>query len=738
MIPWLLHASDPHLGDVAPGQDKDDHKVELTGQADRETTQRVFLRTLLRLRHFVEEYGLPSAVVISGDLTYQGRPKGFARFAKLLADRTDVLGDDPARILVVPGNHDVIWGTPAGSPERYEPFLRATRAQGCVTPLLDGVDFDPQTGELRPAAARHPHVISTDDMLVVALNSSNWCGTDVETRGAWNLDQWTTALEPLEDATRKEILAQLGKLRQHDIPRVSRWQIEALADHLTAIAEPLSRAQDPERVRVAVIHHQLLPLSTREERKPYESLMNLGLVRETLRDYGFDLVLHGHKHESGIYWDAMPAGEPDLDAPLQRTLVIASPGEFGADAPAMRALMLQGPRTARNLEIVTFNGPGPSRNKAQIASRQIAPLWVGAMRAETRQRTTLRGRDAHTTYARLHSQFALRDGTPISNLVCHVDAPGDALTLPPDYPELGMAQRQTWFDQLVAWWQLERSELVDRGIVAFNHGERIYRRWGDQVDRATRLLNRRGSSSRALIELIAPEETGRYRKDSRNIETGSFPAFALAEFTIARRHNRRELDCIGYFRKQEMQYWWPVNLAELRSLQQRVAGGIDTTGIHTGHITTFSAIALWGQDLPAVAVPELDRLVESPQRLWAMGAAAAFPADASGDALADWRRVLDDLHGTVRDAPPRPRLGAELLASELERFAGLPGAADVSPVAAALRTLAQHYASQEGQPELNAAAIGLIRDTIAQLRTVLASTVGDRADELIDPDRDDA
>ncbi|MGO9900913.1 MAG: hypothetical protein ACLP0J_14755, partial [Solirubrobacteraceae bacterium] len=40
-----------------------------------------------------------------------------------------------------------------------------------------------------------------------------------------------------------------------------------------------------------------------------------------------------------------------------------------------------------------------------------------------------------------------------------------------DWPEVGS----------VDWWQRERSELIARDLLPFNHGERIYRRWGDQV-----------------------------------------------------------------------------------------------------------------------------------------------------------------------------------------------------------------------------------------------------------------
>src|SRR5204863_6101217 len=120
-----------------------------------------------------------------------------------------------------------------------------------------------------------------------------------------------------------------------------------------------------------------------------------------------------------------------------------------------------------------------------------------------------------------------------------------------------------------------------------------------------------------------------------------YPAFVLVEFSLTRRNGRRELDCFGYFRKQEMRYWWPVNVAELRLLQRDVADALDADHrAHLGRLVTFSAIALFGTDVPRVAVTELDRLVESEAVVWRLAAAVAFPenAGASG-AFAEWQRV---------------------------------------------------------------------------------------------------
>lgn len=311
---WLLHMSDPHLGDVSPGQELDEEKVVLD-QPDLETTQKVFLRTLRKLGKFVEEHGKPSVAIISGDLTYQAGESGFDAFVSLLDESRDVFPDDPSRIVVVPGNHDVDWGQPAGTEERYAGFLRATRRKGLATPLIDGVDFAAKddSGALNSEAKTVPHLVQDTNLLVIPINSSNYCGTLTQTKKAWDTDEWKDALSSLPAKEAAGVLAQVEKLRRHDIARVSKPQIEAIGQLFDHLGESRVREKHDRRVRVAVLHHQLLPVSTREERKPFESLVNLGLVRQTLREYDIDLVLHGHKHESGLYWDVVAPPDGTLD-----------------------------------------------------------------------------------------------------------------------------------------------------------------------------------------------------------------------------------------------------------------------------------------------------------------------------------------------------------------------------------------------------------------------------------------
>lgn len=725
MSPWILHMSDPHLGKVSPGQALDDEKVKLTGQADLETTQRVFKRTLERLAPVIAEHSKPDVVVISGDLTYMTGDSGFDDFVTLLGDRDDVLPDSN-KIVVVPGNHDVVWDEKPGTEPRYAPFLRATRDQGCITPLLDGKDIaaDDDSGKLLVGVEPERHVVQTADMLVVPLNTSNWCGEFVDLRRGWTRDKWQEQLAPLGSGI-DDAMKEIDRLRQHDIARVSRGQIAAIGrvfDKLGLQRQP----GDDGRVRVAVMHHQLLPVSTREERKTFESLTNLGEVRQMLAEFGFDLVLHGHKHESSLYWDMPSTDSEDLTAPVQRMLVIASPGHFRKGEPTMRALFFEGNQGARNLRVRTYLGAGTAQ-QLKTGEDQVAALWHGQMDTETSERTAIRAKNAHRAYARIRAHFEGREDQQVRNLVCQIDDPADALVLPPDHPAQKFDDPQRWFLDLVAWWQQERSELVERRLIGFNHGERIRRRWGNQIERAIHQLNNRENSSRSLIVLIGPEETGRRPNDSRRPEEGgTYPAFALAEFSIRRiARNRRALDCFAYFRKQEMQYWWSVNLAEVAMLQDEVLSGINGSPAR-GRIVTFSAIALWKDALPRVAVPEVTRLIEQPDRLWSLSAALAFPSLADDDIRGQWRILLDDVAAVDRDEPLLPRPGIQTLRTELERFAALPEATKLDAAIDSLTSLLKAYdLVGEEQTALDDKQLDGLRERCEAVGATMRAALGD-------------
>ncbi len=276
----LLHLSDLHLGNT-PNEDLvGDYKVEAIREGDRVKRVNLLRSTLAalanRLRQDDERL---DAVLVTGDVTTQGRADGFAALAALLGALGDRL-PPPDHIVVVPGNHDVAWYTEPSSGDRYRSFVDNVRDAGYLTPLLDGLDYDGD--DVHAAAA--PLLVG-HDFVIAAVNSADASGV----------------LEPLPPAAQDELDRLVGagvigaelesalrRVRTYDMSRVSGRQMSALGARLDRVG--------PGRVRIAALHHQLVPVSQEEEAKPFESMINLGAFLAFLGEAEIDLVAHGHKH----------------------------------------------------------------------------------------------------------------------------------------------------------------------------------------------------------------------------------------------------------------------------------------------------------------------------------------------------------------------------------------------------------------------------------------------------------
>lgn len=425
---WVLHISDLHLSQVSDAE-LDDAKLDIELPVNRLTRSKVLKHTLGTVEDIVASEGRPEVAVVSGDLTTAAKADGFEHFTELLRDFAEILPEEPERIVVVPGNHDVVWDEEPGTDARYAGFLAETRAKGLATPLIDDLDFRESGAgiELVGDPLADPHIVQTDDLLVVPINSSNWCGVIAGDNNPkrWSPDKWTDVLDPLDDAVRDEALVELRRMRQYDMGRVSRQQFDALRKAFDELNIPHDRRDDPKRrLRIAVIHHQLLPVSRSEELKPFEAIINLGAVRDTLRDLGFQVVLHGHKHESGMYWDGgRPMGTPFGD-PDRSMLVVAAPGDFDRDKPALRTIHFGGDPTARTLSVRTLLGVDAARKtpKLDTGKAEHVPLWRIEMGAETAAASVIAGPDFAAVYSRLQAYFESIPAEPVRNLTCVIES----------------------------------------------------------------------------------------------------------------------------------------------------------------------------------------------------------------------------------------------------------------------------------------------------------------------------
>jgi len=108
-----------------------------------------------------------------------------------------------------------------------------------------------------------------------------------------------------------------------------------------------------------------------------------------------------------------------------------------------------------------------------------------------------------------------------------------------------------------------------------------------------------------------------------------------------------DLECIGYFRKQEAKYWWPINVGELARIQLRAHEELRQShiGLRLGCLITVAALSFRGISPPKVAVPVIDRIFdEDPNDIWSM-VYALFWSELPDRAamLPRWLRLLRDL-----------------------------------------------------------------------------------------------
>jgi len=287
-VPLILHLSDLHLAAGTDDEVFGDHKREVVRRADRQGRTNLIRSSLRALGAQLRRADRSlDALVISGDITDRGNPAGFALLTPTLRELGPVL-PEPGQIMVVPGNHDVAWFTEPSSRDRYQGFLDGVRAQGYVTPLLEGIDID-LDGHRLPGAVDPLMQVADGTVVILGLNTANYCGVaeeaDSETAEAVAELDLRLGGDPAYQRFRENWyrrgafdLARLGSEQR-------RYGIEALE---AGAANAL--------VRVATMHHQLLPVGFDEEVKPFESLLNLAVTRSFLAEQRVDVLLHGHKH----------------------------------------------------------------------------------------------------------------------------------------------------------------------------------------------------------------------------------------------------------------------------------------------------------------------------------------------------------------------------------------------------------------------------------------------------------
>ncbi|HET9714151.1 MAG TPA: metallophosphoesterase [Pyrinomonadaceae bacterium] len=696
----ILHLSDIHLAPVEKDRVFDDYKSEIVPLNERQQRSKLLENTLGALGRALKQANKKlDAIIITGDITVANDERGFKLLPKLIEKLKEAAPPND-RIVAVPGNHDVTWSTPPSSQERYAHFLQYVREQGYVTPLLDGVDFSADR-DTSIQFFGHYLLGPNNAWLIVPINSANYSGS-LEPISPVTEEEWeglSAHLTSLPPDKAKELLR---RVRLHDAARISFRQFAEL-DNLLQEVKRKVRADGGDydkMVKIALLHHHLLPVSTSEEVKSFESITNLGLLRHFLNRQNFNVVLHGHKHTGYIYFDYIYDYQKRSNIAAHRVLVISGATIGGVDyreEEVCRLISLAADTHAPTLSVSSVPAvqQGITINLEELSPRSF-PLWPQPKEGEGSPTDSgvkiICGETLDEVYARTMSLFSgLGPSTELYNIVCQVNNPKLALTIPDEYPNIGGVQadkRQQWFEDLIKWWQKQTSRLSHRSH--FTHGNRIYAYSNsiDQFKRVTEVLANRDNSQRAVVALLNPET------DEIHQRRRKFPAFCLVQFIIRSTPRGPYLDCIGYFRKQEFRYWMPVNIAELATLQSKLHGELKIThrGLELGTITSVAAIGYAGESVPRVVIPAIDRtLDDDPNKLWSMAYALFWRDMPQREELREeWEKFLTDLEPDEQfnqDGVPIALDGIDFLVHEINRFTNFHHTSRAETIAQNLKQL---------------------------------------------------
>lgn len=695
----ILHISDLHLVTPSASVPAADHKVGLVAGKDRLTHHLVLTTTLRRLSEELVSRGRTlDAIVMTGDISDKNNEGGYLAFEELLEALSSVR-PTKRHILVLPGNHDVASGLRPGDPRRYHKFLKYIREAGYVTPWLAGVDKAPTS-----KSEAEGYIVALDDIQIIPIDTSGFSQVrlDVGISDA----SWARLEEVVTGSPQEE--AALQRLRLADAARVSEDELEAVRTILKLATDSTAMP-----LRIAATHHHLLPVSMREEVKPFESMTNLGLVRQFLREQGIAIVLHGHKHAESTYVDFVSPYRPLSGTPSRiRVISGAAATEKHLDrTDAFRLLDIQPTTGLLKLHKISVIAPGM---EVLIGNPELLD-FVQPGRAQVLQTgrcTLVEGNCVGDVYRRLVATVASQ-GPESEHVMCRVADSPKIEQIAALYPGLARAQgsaewtpvkRLEQFQNIVQWWQYTS---VPRGPLdhpAFTHGDRIRRYEGhlDQLEGVVEAFANDAATSRGIVVLLNPPA-------DKIAERVQFPSFCLIQFKI--QHNAGEtttLDCTAYFRKQEVRYWWLVNLAELVELQRSICDALrqrtdiqqKIKGIRPGAITTIAVRAHAGDSAPKVQIPLVDRCYSlERERLFGMVNSLVWDGMPNREEYAaEWLQMFQELHPPEKPDPDGvavAQVGIQYLKDEIEKHVKPFSAAD-EPLAELHRTLERLLNANQG------------------------------------------
>jgi UDP-2,3-diacylglucosamine pyrophosphatase LpxH len=252
----ILHISDPHY---AVGENRNQHVWALEGERSGATTMADAIYNVINNK---EDIGL---VLVTGDLTFRGDKKEYEAAEKGLKMLLGKLNLGTENLVVVPGNHDIVWTKEDSYNEMAKVELAPKKATSNYKDFYKNLFHHDANNHL--SMGRRFLFPSGASVEIAALNSSS-----------------------LE--TGKNFLAGMGRVQEAafaEVAKTLKW----------------GNANSSLALRILILHHHLTLTENLEPAEDY--YRGFGIAVDSVRiqrlaaKYGVQLAVHGHKHRAFIW-----------------------------------------------------------------------------------------------------------------------------------------------------------------------------------------------------------------------------------------------------------------------------------------------------------------------------------------------------------------------------------------------------------------------------------------------------
>lgn len=302
----ILHLSDIHY---MSNDYSIDEKTRLFKVRENDIRKRLFCE---KIAAFPEKIDY---VIVSGDITTGGKKEGFIEFNKFVSEMQAKGKLPPSNHFVIaPGNHDV------GKENRWNEFSEILGGN-FVRPWLEDIDknshdllkkfsmifengikdiFGFVEDEVTLEKVHFPFLLDTKNhVLIYAFNSSSISRTNIVLD---EKDEELIKRIKSKDMNKdiKQLLSILEKELQVDPARVEPQELFLFDEFMKKIEGKVDLSIF---YKIAVLHHHTTTICCNEEIKKFDNVINAGILKKNLSERGFQIVMHGHKHNPNIFHD---------------------------------------------------------------------------------------------------------------------------------------------------------------------------------------------------------------------------------------------------------------------------------------------------------------------------------------------------------------------------------------------------------------------------------------------------